>query len=296
MLGMDSRDGLYNLIAAYFSDQTLAEGAREMALACEDNEPLCREFLALLQWGIDAATREDLVIIDLLQRAYMGGPNSFAEARTRLERVRDAFEEAYQLELLLDQLFNLLRLYFSDRSLAEGVQGMVHDSEGDPDLRRDFLARIQWGIDTAEREGEAIMDMMRRASMARPESYAAARGKLENLRDAFIIACQLEESTARIRKQRLEELLSAYFGDEGVEEGVRMLVGESGCKDDAFQREIVTTLQSAIDAAEAGDPEIAVILKRSLGGTLEPLSEAILYLREVQTTFVAGLAEAASRR
>lgn len=96
-------------------------------------------------------------------------------------------------------------------------------------------------------------------------------------------------------KRRLEELLSAYFGDEGLKEGVRILVAESGYSHDDFQRGIVTTLQSAIEAAEAGDPEVAVILMRSLGGDLEPLSEAILYLREAQTAFVNGLAEAASQ-
>ena len=46
---MDSQEGLYQLLAGYFSDQSLAEGAREMALACEDDEPLYREFLARLQ-------------------------------------------------------------------------------------------------------------------------------------------------------------------------------------------------------------------------------------------------------
>ena len=96
---MDSQEGLYQLLAGYFSDQSLAEGAREMALACEDDEPLYREFLARLQWGLDAEMRDDLVIIDLMERAYMAAPNSFAEARSKLERVRDAFEKAYQREL-----------------------------------------------------------------------------------------------------------------------------------------------------------------------------------------------------
>ncbi|MCC6996744.1 MAG: hypothetical protein IT370_19180 [Deltaproteobacteria bacterium] len=90
---------LYNLIAGYFSDQSLAEGAREMALACEDNEHLHRDYVALLQWGIDAAARGDVAILDLLERAYMVRPESLAAARAELESVRAEFERAYQLEL-----------------------------------------------------------------------------------------------------------------------------------------------------------------------------------------------------
>ena len=96
---MNFPERFYNLIGGYFSDQSLAEGAREMALACEDNEQRYRDYLALLQWGMDAVAREDGAIMDLLERANMVRPESFAAARAELQSVKDAFEKAYQLEL-----------------------------------------------------------------------------------------------------------------------------------------------------------------------------------------------------
>lgn len=82
-------------------------------------------------------------------------------------------------------------------------------------------------------------------------------------------------------KARLEEVLSTYFGDGGLEECVRWLWNECGWKPRQFRDELVSTLQQAIDAADSGDPEVAAILQRALGGDLEGPSQAATCLRAI---------------
>ncbi|MCC6996749.1 MAG: hypothetical protein IT370_19205 [Deltaproteobacteria bacterium] len=89
----------------------------------------------------------------------------------------------------------------------------------------------------------------------------------------------------------LERFLRTYFADEGITDGVDLLVGESRDHPATFPHRALALLQQAIDAATAGDHEVAAALHRGLGGDLEPLSAALEYLEEVKATFLQRLSE-----
>ncbi|MEA2560673.1 MAG: hypothetical protein QOH06_2177 [Acidobacteriota bacterium] len=82
----------------------------------------------------------------------------------------------------------------------------------------------------------------------------------------------------------LREIISGYFADSSIEEGTLDIVLISEC-DPIFHQMILTTFQSAIEAASRGEQEIVNLLRGNLILHVDSPDKAGDFLNRVLTIY-----------
>ena len=89
-------DDLYQLLAAYFGDQSTEAGVSEVVFVAADHPELHRRYLAVLDRGIAAAAAGDPEVARVIENSFAASARDAGEARAYLEKVRAEYLRQYE--------------------------------------------------------------------------------------------------------------------------------------------------------------------------------------------------------